>query len=550
MKRIIFTCLLACCLTFMIQAQNYRTLPDFGGTLSVLSTYPFDLNYGYTRTAVIYNKADIGGSGNIIRIAYVTTTAFPDSIPVVVKFKYSATAAWGGTGTYAALSTGATTVFQGKVKFASGVNYIDLQTPFNYTFNVNHLIIFTECNYGGTGSASPLSFVCKNIDSDVSYLSHFWGADNTPPSSNGQLIDYQPLVILYFDSPTQPFSISGSTDCNGNNLSWQQNVANDKVLVVAKAGTNTFSPLCFTNYAAGDSVGNGAVVVYSGSVATAALHGPLDPGTVNNYKAWSYTTSLVYSENNITTSVLSAYNAPHTADFDGGSGLPNGWSGSMVIVQDHGNVDQGLVAELQPPSVEKNVSTPVFCSIGANTILEFDYRIVDISGYPSTATPVSQFDTIRVSVSTDNGHNYTPVYYIIPSNHTSSTAFASLQIPLGAYAGDGVKIQFRCKRGSGSYYVDIDNFSIYDYSGIASSNSYENMLYPNPANDMLTVDLSAISGEVPRITLFSITGQMMMNQMAEGNGITVLNLEDLPSGMYSVLIRSNSIQLVKKFVKL
>jgi hypothetical protein len=548
MKRFTFTIVLTVCMAFLLNAQNFRVIPDLTGVTTVLNKYPFDASFGYSRTAVIYNKTDIGGSGSIYKIGYSVTTACPDSIPIVIKFKYSATPAWGGTGSYASLSTGATTVFQGKVKFNTGFNNIILQTPFNFSYNVNHLIIFTEVNYGATGSTTPPVFVCKPIDSSVDYFSHYWANNNSAPTGDGTLIDYQPLTILYFTAPVKPFSISGSAACNSNTLTWMQNAASDMVLIVGKAGTNTFTPTCFANYAAGDTVATNTVVVYAGSALTAP-HTPVNPGTLYNYRAWSFNTSKIFSELNETASVLSAYNAPYSANFDGGSGLPSGWSGSMTVLPDHGVLDQALVAELQPPNVEKSVSTPVFCSINATSILEFAYRIVNISGYPGTATPANEIDTIFVQISTDAGHNYTTEYYITPGNHVAATTFETIQVPLGAYAGEGINVHFSCTRGSGSYFVDIDDFRIYDPLGI--ENLEENLItmYPNPtSNGQITIDLSAFTEDSPSIEIFNIAGTKVISEQAIAGASNTVNVQNLPAGIYAVIIMGETKRIIKKLI--
>lgn len=550
MKKFMITLFLITFSAIFVQAQNYKTVPDMGGATSVMASYPFNMNYGYSRTATIYNKADIGGSGNIYKIAVVTNAAMTETtIPIVIKFKYSSTATWGGTGTYAALSTGATTVYSGGYHFSSGINYITLQTPFTFTFNVNHLIVFFELNYGGTGSASPISFVNKPIDSNVDYLTHFWASNNSAPTTNGTLIDYQPLMVLFFDAPAKPFSMTSETGCNGNNVSWQKNTANDMVIVVSKLGGAVVNgPQCFGNYTAGDSLGYGSYVVYAGSALT-ALHAPVLPGQVYNYRAWSYTTSKVFSELDVTNSLLSAYNQPYLHNFDGGSGLPNGWVGSMTVIPGHGVTDQGLSAQLQSPNVEKNVSAPVICNIGASTILEFAYRIVNITAYPATATPTSAMDTISVSVSTDNGHNYTNVYNITPGNHTATTAFTTLQIPLGTYSGDGIKIKFRCKRGSGEYFVDIDDFKVMDAVGILENNKDLLFVYPNPVINELSIDLSSFDDENISGAIYDVNGKLCLKYKNLKNAPVMIDVSALHAGVYFIHIAGNSKAFGSRFLK-
>lgn len=551
MKKFVFTLTMIACISIMVQAQNFKTVPVLGGVSTVLAKYPFNMSYGYSRIATIYNKADIGGSGTIYKVAFVTDAAQTEAtIPIKIKFKYSSTPSWGGTGTYAALSTGATTVYSGGYHFNSGVNYITLQTPFDFTLNVNHLIVFFEMDYGGTGSASPINFVCKPIDSGIDYFTHFWYSNNTAPTTNGQLIDYQPLMMLIFDSPAQPLSITQETACSGNNISWQKNANNDMVIVVSKLGNSvTNGPQCFGNYAAGDSLGFGSYVVYAGSALTSTLHTPVAPGQLYYYRAWSYSTDKIFSETDISGSVLSAYNSPYTQNFDGGSGLPNGWTGSMAVMPDHGATDQGLVAQLQSPNVEKNVSTPVFCNINLNSILEFEYRIVNIAGYPTTATLASEMDSVIIKVSTDNGHNYTTINSITQANHIASLNFATKQISLASYATQAVKIQFKCKRGNGEYFVDIDNFKIIDASGVEDQMTNNIELYPNPASNSVFINIPDGIGSKLQCDIYNSGGQLMSNVEAIESGTNIINVSSYSPGVYYVVLISEQSRMHLKFVK-
>jgi hypothetical protein len=549
MKKFTLTVFLMSFTWICIHAQNFKAIPDLGSTTTVMTRYPFNMSYGYSRVATIYNKADIGGSGTIYKIALITDAAMTEtSVPIVIKFKYSSTPAWGGTGTYATLSSGATTVYSGGYHFNSGVNYITLQTPFNFTFNVNHLIVFFEIDYGGSGSTSPISFVNKPIDSSVDYLTHSWTSNNSAPTTNGMLIDYQPLMLLYFDAPSKPISIAAEAACNENNISWQKNVANDMVIVISKLGSVVVNgPQCFENYTAGDSLGFGSYVVYAGGAATTSMHTPVMEGQMYHYRAWSFNTNKVFSELDVTSSALSAYDQPYLQDFDGGAGLPLGWTGSMAVMPSHGATNQGMTAQLQFPTVEKSISTPVYCNINGNTVLKFAYRIVNITGYPATATPTNEMDSIKISVSTDNGHTYTSLYNITSANHTPSSAYVTLQIPLSGYIGDGIKLQFKCKRGSGSYFVDIDNFQLFDATGIEQLNINTVQLFPNPTSGELFINITDNGTNVCQV--YNIAGALCQSEVLQGNGISKLDVSQLKAGIYYLRVSNQKTSYHAKFAK-
>lgn len=153
---------------------------------------------------------------------------------------------------------------------------------------------------------------------------------------------------------------------------------------------------------------------------------------------------------------------PYTQDFNGGTSLTAiEWAGTMSIYANHGSSSSnGLAFNLWSSATSCNASTPPIGPLSATCELNFDYRIVNYTGYPSTATTLGASDNIQVQISTDNGVNYSTEYTINSGNHTPGTQFASVTVPLTAYAGETVKARFLCTWGSGDYYVDIDNFRV------------------------------------------------------------------------------------------
>ena len=103
-----------------------------------------------------------------------------------------------------------------------------------------------------------------------------------------------------------------------------------------------------------------------------------------------------------------------------------------------------------------NSNTPIVGPIAATTQLEFDYRIVDYTSYPATGTIIGASDVYNVRISTDDGATYTTVYTINQANHVVSTNFATVVVPLGAYAGFNGVIRWELQWGAGDYYFDID----------------------------------------------------------------------------------------------
>ncbi len=150
---------------------------------------------------------------------------------------------------------------------------------------------------------------------------------------------------------------------------------------------------------------------------------------------------------------------PYTQDFNGGTSLTAiNWAGDMYIATSHGtDGSNGLYRNLYSYVPSCNAITPPIGPMIANAQLKFDYRYVNWSGYPATATSLGASDNLQIQVSTDAGASYTTVYTIDQSNHVTSTSFANVRVSLAAYTTGSIMIRFLGTRGSGDYYLDIDN---------------------------------------------------------------------------------------------
>lgn len=516
--------------------QNYCLVPDYPGT-TISSTDPFDLSYGYTRTAIIYNKADIGASGVINQMIIPVIVGHTDSIEITIKLKEVTFSTWGGTGTYSNLSSGATTVFSGKVKFNAGYCYIDLTTPFTFS-NTKHLVIFTEADFGGSGSSTQPTFACYTIDntSGYEYYSLTWYNDFSAPTNNGMDGNKYPVWGIVFDAPNAPISFHANSQCGGTMLNWQKNTIGDDVIIVRKAGTAPLNrPIMGTDYNIGDDLGNFTYIAYVGT-ALSYLDTAVIEGTEYFYVAYSDDGNQIYSLNTLNDNDIAPYDAPYTTDFDGGITLPSYWDGDMTNESGHGSTDNGIAARLNSPADEFFASTASFCGINSSSIVEFNYRFVNYSGYPSTATPVNEIGTVYIQVSDNNGSSFTTIDSISSSNHTASTSFHSSQSSLAAYSGEKIIIKLLCTGGSGDYYFDFDDFNVYDFVGIDENVANQLHVFPNPIDDYLNIENN--EANISTVCIYDMNGKLLMEQKTDNSAIIRININRLASGMY--LIKSIS----------
>ena len=95
-----------------------------------------------------------------------------------------------------------------------------------------------------------------------------------------------------------------------------------------------------------------------------------------------------------------------------------------------------------------------------------------------------------------------------------------------------------CTDTSACYYVLVSNVFEKTTETIA--------VYPNPANDVLTVDLNHNNGGNLKVADF--TGKIIINTTFQGSKFT-LDISQFPSGIYSLNIQAGEKSLNKKIIK-
>jgi hypothetical protein len=164
---------------------------------------------------------------------------------------------------------------------------------------------------------------------------------------------------------------------------------------------------------------------------------------------------------------------PYIENFNAALTLPIDWlsSPAMSVSATHGNSSSnGLYKNLWSSATSCNAITPPVGVIVAGTQLDFDYRIVDYTSYPATATTLGVGDNVDILVSTD-GVVYNSIASINNGNHVSSNAFLTKTYSLAAYIGQTIYVKFAATWATGDYYLDIDNVSIYSPSNMVYTSS-------------------------------------------------------------------------------
>ena len=242
-------------------------------------------------------------------------------------------------------------------------------------------------------------------------------------------------------------------------LGWVKNSNNDNVMVVTNSTSVFGVPVNGTAYAVNDPVTGGGTVVYNGS-ASAFNHTLLTSGTTYYYKVYSAEVATNYYSSGVATNATTPFGIPYLQDFNAGTTIPAGWLTTFAISATHGaGGTNGLYKNLWSSAPTAAARTPFVGPAASNTTLQFDYRIVDYTGYPSTGTVYGAGNYIQVQISTDNT-TWTTIYTIDDVTHVTSNLFATKVFNLGAYSGSLVYARFNCQWASGDYYVDFDNVYI------------------------------------------------------------------------------------------
>jgi hypothetical protein len=74
-------------------------------------------------------------------------------------------------------------------------------------------------------------------------------------------------------------------------------------------------------------------------------------------------------------------------------------------------------------------------------------------------------------------------------------------------------------------------------------------LYPNPASNNITLDLSALEGQEFVVTVVDITGKIMHEQWLNKTDKTMLSVEYFAKGLYFIRIGSGNTLVTKEFIK-
>jgi len=165
-----------------------------------------------------------------------------------------------------------------------------------------------------------------------------------------------------------------------------------------------------------------------------------------------------------TRTVVAPAPVPFIENFNASTTPPAGWTttGWTIAAGGHGtDASNGLYKNIWSSAPSGLFTLPKVGIIGATDEFSFNYRIINYSSYPATATPnTPAWGTILIEVSNDCGGSFSTFATIDATTHISTTDWAAMSYPLAAYVGNELIFRFTATWAAGDYYIDFDNFEI------------------------------------------------------------------------------------------
>lgn len=164
-------------------------------------------------------------------------------------------------------------------------------------------------------------------------------------------------------------------------------------------------------------------------------------------------------------------------DFNASASLPAGWtasrySGTATQACNGNSFRSSLYSGSN--SITGWLSSPNYTSVsnGQNTVITFDYKVVDYST-AINATPAG-WGNLQVQMSQDNGFTWVTQFIINDSNHVVSNICAnkSFTIPAASVPNaSDFKLRFLSSWTAGDYYFYIDNVNVSQSASVPNCNS-------------------------------------------------------------------------------
>lgn len=178
-------------------------------------------------------------------------------------------------------------------------------------------------------------------------------------------------------------------------------------------------------------------------------------------------------------------------------------------------------------------STRIQLPGGHSYVLKFDTK----TKYPSYMPTYGSSVWIATDkTGTPNIDDYTMVWYETePVNE-----WRTVTVDLSPFAGHVINVAFRYI-GTNAHVWYMDNFQIYSNDDINDVTPETIAIYPNPAKE--SIHISGLDKET-EVSIYNVMGVMV--QKVVTNGEEVINVSDLPAGLYIARFGENTLRFTKE----
>lgn len=266
---------------------------------------------------------------------------------------------------------------------------------------------------------------------------------------------------------------------------------------------------------------------------------------------------------------------PYTEGFEGS--FPPG--GIQLI-----NPDGGFTWEQTTVAAHSGTKSAFINNYDYNSNGQVDELILPNFDLGTTASPAMTFwlayrlytnptgsstfsDTLEVQISTDCGATFTSLYkkfgiplVTTPSPYYVTTPYVPIaahwrkdSIDLAAYSAfNNVVVKFKhITDYENNLYIDDINLGSNSTTALGEQSKAPSFrVYPNPASDLLNIDLNSWTSNSLSLRIIDVTGRLLSEQSGlPGEAVYVLNISNLARGAYRVEVREDTKVRSLPFIK-
>ncbi|MBL0328106.1 MAG: T9SS type A sorting domain-containing protein [Bacteroidetes bacterium] len=221
----------------------------------------------------------------------------------------------------------------------------------------------------------------------------------------------------------------------------------------------------------------------------------------------------------------------------------------------HGNMFDIIVATnftLETFSVSVDAGTwnfAIFYKLGTflgSETSSAGWIFLDSANVVSTSTTAGVFTKVPVNLNMSMLAGTTYAFYVTgtnsgtPLNYTNGTTVGTVAASNSYFSvteGNGGEYPFNVINSPRIFNGEV--FFCGGISGIEDNNLSTFEVYPNPASQSVSVDLTAFNGEKVVVSVMNTLGQRLQSTAVVANGIQTLNIEGYASGMYFIQVEMN-----------